>query len=61
LTDSSELILDWNAHDAAFDGSTARVDLDDERHGRAAFDAARRTDRALTGAECHALPARTGS
>jgi len=30
LTDSSDLIFDWNAADAAFDWSAARVDLNDE-------------------------------
>ena len=30
LTDSSDLIFDWNAENAAFDWSSARVDLNDE-------------------------------
>ncbi len=30
MTESSELIFDWNAHGAAFDWSSARVDLNDE-------------------------------
>jgi len=30
LTDSSDLIFDWNAENAAFDWSAARVDLNDE-------------------------------
>jgi 2-isopropylmalate synthase len=30
LTDSSDLIFDWNAADAAFDWSAARVELNDE-------------------------------